>query len=464
MKKVLFVACSALFFAVNIICGAAENGVYDVSGKLELFYDDFLIANKQDLTFVQHSPRECTAAPGKPNGYYGAIFHDGTQYRYYYRNTDNVYSGKKYNGHPGEYLGVTFSKDGINWQEKDLKLFPGKPVPPGAVWYGNGFTHNLMPFFDRNPQCTPDKRFKAVSGVRETAGLFAFYSADGINWKHYDAKNPIFKYEPKKYGGHFIDSQNAVFYSEYEKCYVMYPRVWKTADGLQKVRSFGKTTSKDFRNWSKIEFLKVNEPGEHLYISGLHPYFRAPHYYIGAATRYFGNRGSATDVVLIFSRHGKGIQRPVKTAWIKPGLDASRWLNRSNYITLGMFQASESELVFYHSVKSLYYKLRLDGFVSLSAGAKEGTFETKTLHRTSGGLEINLSTSAGGSFALEVCDENGKPLPGYTFADFGEFYGDKISYKPTWKGKTFADIPGGKFKLRIKMKECDLYSMNFTAR
>ena len=59
----------------------------------------------------------------------------------------------------------------------------------------------------------------------------------------------------------------------------------------------------------------------------------------------------------------------------------------------------------------------MNGFVSLSAGAKEGTFETKTLYRTSGWLEINLSTSV-----------------------------------------------GGKFKLRIKIKECDLYSMNFTAR
>lgn len=84
------------------------------------------------------------------------------------------------------------------------------------------------------------------------------------------------------------------------------------------LRSFAKAVSKDFIHWSKLEFLKVNRKNEHLYISGLAPYARAPQYYTGIATRYFGDRGSATDTVLLFSRGGKGIIRPSLEAWSRP--------------------------------------------------------------------------------------------------------------------------------------------------
>ena len=107
------------------------------------------------------------------------------------------------------------------------------------------------------------------------------------------------------------------------------------------------------------------------------------------------------------------------------------------------------------------YRLRTDGFVSVSAGSETGTLLTKVLNRQHGNLELNLSTSAGGSFALEVCDELGNAVEGYTFADFGEFYGDRIAFVPQWKDKKFSDLPPGKFRLRMKLKECDIFSITF---
>ena len=285
--------------------------IYDVSGKRELLIDDFLFESKRAVGFKQHSPVELPCDQGKPIGHYNTILRkpDGT-YLYYFRGVDGVYKGKMFNNHPGEYIGVSTSRDGIKWEAPDFKFFPGKAVPGNAIIYGgNAVSHNFVPFYDTNPECKPHERYKAVAGVRETKGLFAYYSADGINWNLY-SKTPVMAYEPGKTGGHMLDSQNVVFYSETEKCYVMYIRVWKTADGLKKVRSFAKVTSKDFLNWSEIEFLRVNRKGEHLYVSGLAPYARAPQYYAGVATRYFGNRGSATDMVLLFSRNGKGVIRP----------------------------------------------------------------------------------------------------------------------------------------------------------
>ena len=259
-----------------------------------------------------------------------------------------------------------------------------------------------------------------------------------------------------------LDSQNVVFYSACEKSYVMYIRVWKTADGMEGLRSFAKVTSKDFINWSEPEFLKVNLKGEHLYVSGLAPYSRAPHIYVGAATRYFGNRGSATDITMLFSRNGKGIARPCPGAWIRPGLDKERWLNRMNYIAWGIIQNGDNELIMYHNRKNLMYKFRTDGFLSLSSnGLNTGTAMTRVLSRDGGGIELNLSSSAGGFIQLEVCDETGIPMPGYAFKDMKPFWGDSIKWEPDWNGKSFSQLKAKTFRLHIKFKECDIYSVNF---
>lgn len=442
------------------------DNVYDVTGKRELFIDDFLIESKRGVSIKQHTPVELPSCSGKPEGYYTTILRkpDGT-YLCYYRGVDGVYKGRMYNNHPGEYVGVSTSRDGVKWETPDFKLFPGEAVPGNTIFYkGNAITHNFVPFYDTNPECKAAERYKAVAGVRETKGLFAYYSADGINWKMY-GNAPVIKYEPGKTGGHMLDSQNAVFYSAEEKCYVMYIRVWKTADGLTKLRSFAKVVSKDFLNWSEPEFLKVNRKGEHIYVSGLLPYARAPHYYAGAATRYFGNRGSATDVVLLFSRRGQGIIRPSYEAWVRPGLDPERWLNRMNYLALGIVQETPETMLLYHNRKKLMYRVRTDGFVSLNAGITTGRVTTRVLFRRGGNVEFNVATSAGGGFRVEVCDENGKAVPGYRFKDMKEFFGDKIAFTPQWKGgKTLADLPGGKFRLNLHLKECDLYSVAFTEK
>ena len=44
--------------------------------------------------------------------------------------------------------------------------------------------------------------------------------------------------------------------------------------------------------------LKANFPGEHLYTTQTHPYFRAPHLYIALPTRFHPERGESTDILL----------------------------------------------------------------------------------------------------------------------------------------------------------------------
>lgn len=438
------------------------NAVYDITGKRELMIDDFLLETKRSVNFKQHTPVELPSDPGKPVGHYNTLLQkpDGS-FLYYFRGTHDLYKGETFNNHPGEFVGIAESRDGLKWHMPDLRLFPGEPVPCNALFFGKEIiTHNFAPFYDTHPDCAPCERYKAVAGVRETNGLFGYVSEDAKKWRLI-RETPLILYEPHKTGGHMLDSLNVPFYSETEKCYVMYIRVWKTADGMERIRSFAKVTSPDFLHWSAPEFLKVNCKNEHLYACGLLPYRRAPQYYVGAATRYFGARGSASDNVLLFSRNGRGIIRPSLEAWIRPGSDPSRWLNRMNYITWGILQETPETMIFYHNCKRLMFRLRTDGFVSLNAGFRQGSFLTRCLKCRKGEPEFNLSTSAGGSFQLEVCNEEGTPCPGYSFADMEPFYGDSIAFVPTWKGKTFSQLSAGTFRLRVRMKECDLYSLAF---
>ena len=323
------------------------------------------------------------------------------------------------------------------------------------------FTHNFVPIYDDRPGVPADERYKAVSGILQTGGLYTFHSADGIVWKRYD-DFPAVKYDALALGGHALDSQNVAFYSEVEKRFVLYFRVWRTADGRKGLRSFAKAVSADFRRWSEPELLNPNRENEHLYVSGLRPYERAPQYYIGAATRFFQQRGAATDVTLIFSREGRGIQRPFPGAWIVPGLDPVRWGNRSNYIAWGMVQTSKEELSLYHGHQPIRFTLRTDVFTSLAAGVDPGECLTKVLKGDFMRIELNLATSAAGAFQLELCDPAGKALDGFTFADFGEFYGDTVDLEAKWGDKELpAGVLASGFRLRIRMTECDLYSIAF---
>ena len=92
---------------------------------------------------------------------------------------------------------------------------------------------------------------------------------------------------------------------------------------------------------------------------------------------------------------------------------------------------------------------------------KTGSVLTNVLYRSGGSLEFNLSTSAGGFFQVEICDGNGNPVPGFTFSEMKPFWGDSIRWEPEWNRKKFSSLPPMKFRLHVKMRECDVFSVNF---
>jgi hypothetical protein len=106
--------------------------------------------------------------------------------------------------------------------------------------------------------------------------------------------------------------------------------------------------------------------------------------------------------------------------------------------------------------------LRLDGFVSLRAGDREAVITTRPLVLQGRELVVNADCPRG-ALTVEVLDEDGKPLQGYTRKDADRFTGDAVRHVATWKGGAdVSPLAGKTVRLRFYLRDGDLYS--FAAR
>ena len=435
---------------------SATESAVDIGQRRELFVGRQLVDRMENVSFRLHEPVPQPRPTNPLPIVYGTVIKDGDLYRGYYRAVRNGHTGKRFDGHPGEITCYAESRDGNEWSYPQLNVFDIEgPQGRNVIWDGkNMCSHNFSPFLDAHPNAPGEHRFKALAGVHAGGGLFAFSSADGIHWKLLQ-ETPVVTSQ-----GFAFDSQNVSFWSVTEQSYVCYYRSWNTPHG--NLRTISRITSRDFIHWSKPIALNPNVPKEHLYTSLTQPYFRAPHIYIATPTRFRPDRGSSTDILFMSSRAGStAYDRLFTEAFIRPGLAANRWGNRSNYVALNVTPTSPEEMSIYHK-DGRRYTLRTDGFISVRAGVKAGELLTKPLTFSGSQLTINFSTSAAGSMKVELQDISGKSAPGFTLADCKTLVGDKIEQVIEWKGNAhLADLAGTPVRLRFEMIECDLYSFRF---
>ncbi|HAW32268.1 MAG TPA: hypothetical protein DCY03_29865, partial [Planctomycetaceae bacterium] len=108
------------------------------------------------------------------------------------------------------------------------------------------------------------------------------------------------------------------------------------------------------------------------------------------------------------------------------------------------------------------YTMRIDGFVSINAPLKGGEITTKPITFTGKELKLNFSSSAAGGILVELQTPEGKPIAGFTEADCSELFGDTISRAVHWKnGTDVSSLAGKPVRLKIKLKDADLYSFKF---
>lgn len=458
---------------------ARAGEVIDIGDRRELCVDGHLIARLQGarMTLGVPQPREIVLTFDQPwegiySGY-ATVLQAGDGYRLYYRGLPAARHSLD-----TEVTCVAESKDGVVWTKPKLGIFEVQGSRDNNVILArHRACHNFAPFVDTNPQAPADQRFKALGGTG-APGLLALVSPDGIHWSQLQEEPVITK-------GAF-DSQNNAFWSESERRYVCYFRVFR--DG---VRWIARTCSEDFIHWSEPIDLELDgKPRQHLYTNQIVPYVRAPHIYLGLPTRFFPGRrvlteqearqigtpttwgyaNDCTDILLCSARGGSELKRLFLEAFIRPGLDLRNWTSRANYAARGIVQTGPTELSIYVIQNAGYptihlrrYTLRPDGFVSVQAPYSGGEMLTKPITFSGNRLTINCGTSAAGSLKVEIQTPDGHPIEGFTCADCQEIIGDRIEHTVHWKqGDDLSRLAGKPVCLRFVMSDADLYSFRFT--
>ena len=106
-------------------------------------------------------------------------------------------------------------------------------------------------------------------------------------------------------------------------------------------------------------------------------------------------------------------------------------------------------------------KLRLDGFVSVDAGAAEGTLTTKPFVFGGSKLVINANAKSG-QIAVEILNADSKPLTGFSKRDCDPVQVDEIRHTITWNGKSdVTGVAGRSIKLKFYLKNAKLFSFMF---
>lgn len=493
-----------------------DAGAITISDRRELFVESTLIdrlVGDADLRLHHPVAREIVLEHDEPwegtgSGYH-SVFRDGDLYRMYYKAWHIEVKGKKFitNRHP-LYCCYAESDDGIHWRKPELGIheFEGSKANNITIvsgTYGDLKADSGHPavFLDGNPKATPEGKYKAILRSSGKAGLLVFQSADGINWSPL-SKEPLFQ------GVGAFDSQNLAFWDPTIEKYRAYWRafgagvtnekVWKPG-GVRLIRT---SISDNLLNWTPHQDLVYeNSPVEHLYTNQVKPYHRAPHILIGFPTRYIERGASAsmsalpdtkdrenraeanerygyaiTEGLMMASRDGVNFKR-WNEAFLRPGEERTgTWHYGAQYLAWHVVETKSSlpgaanDLSFYatesywHGKGSALrrYSLRLDGFVSANAGWEGGEIITKPIIFEGDQLSLNFASSAAGGVRVEIQDESGKPIAGFSEADCPPQFGDSVDRIVHWKrGADVSELSGQTVRIRFFLKDADLYSYQF---
>lgn len=466
-----------------------------IGSRRELFVDRFLLETLKGTELRLQVPRDEGIAlkfdapwEGGFSGYVSVV-KIGDKLRAYYRGKPIANK----DGSDDESTCCAESADGVHWTRPDVGIYEANGTKKNNIvlMKASQATHNFAPFYDEHAGVPADEKFKALGGTMQGGGLIAWKSADGFRWEKL-AEQPVITQAmvPYKY---MFDSMNVPFWSEEEKKYLAYYRVFEGG-----IRRIVRSESADFIKWSPPVLMEYRNPEmeapiEHLYTNQTHPYFRAPHLYVAIAARFMPGRRVLTDeqakainvnpgyfkdtsdAIFMTTRAADDAasigfyDRTFLEGFIKGGIGAQNWVSRTNYPARTVVQTGPSEMSLY--VNQDYaqptahlrrYSLRLDGFSSLHCGYAGGHAITKPFTFEGRELSLNFSTSAAGGVKIGFEDTAGKTIPGFTIDDAVTQIGNEIDRRVTWKSGTDVSALAGKaVRMRMSMKDADVFAFQF---
>lgn len=443
--------------------------------RIELLVDRYLIDQSDNLTFRTQPPKDCGCViafsqPWEcPGSLSMTVLDDGKQIKQYYRGFPSVQNDAS----DRQTSCLSVSDDGLNFTPYPVNEISYDGITENNIIRMDTFCHNFAPFYDTNPACKPDERYKAIGGIIDQGGIHVFASPDGIHW-HLLVDGPVIT------KGAF-DSMNMAFWSPADGLYHCYSRfcyipgeengnkfAYNVVGNLRAIQS---CTSEDFIHWTDPVPNEYAEgcPIDELYTNAARPVPGAEHIMISIPMRFHAYRkklqefngntwGSdgVSDAVLMTSRDGVHWDRSVKDAWLSGDVEEDREWTQRNFITAGGIIERDDKFYFYVEKHYMWddggiwaYSMPKYRLMSLYADGDGGSFVTKPLHFESDTISLNYRTSAYGYIRVTVRDMDGTTL--YTS---DEIYGNELSHTLIFEGLT-----GKEGTLLVEMKEANLYAI-----
>jgi hypothetical protein len=360
----------------------------------------------------------------------------------------------------------------------------------------------------------------SVDEGQEYAGLHVAFSPDGIRWtKH--AKGPlnrtaygvrgiqpllvgesVIKEVPaaggkvKKFWNFPFTTSDAadVIFDPQRQVFSIYGKLWINGpDGsVGWKHAMARIDSPDFLTWSKPEFLVAPDDLDPPYVE----FHTSPVFFHQG--RYFClnqilNRaeGGRIDIELMTSSDGDRWERPFRSPYFLPHGAEGEFDSRSIFTNATPVVLND-EIRFYYGAysggaigggKSLESNeqqsgiglatLPLDRFAGIRPVAKSeqptlkkplehiGQITLKPLDFAGCG-QITLNANAeGGIVRPELLNDDGFRVPGFTKDDAIPLRGDSLRHKMEWRAKSLADLPAGRYHLRLHLDKAEVFAVSF---
>lgn len=471
-----------MIWLLGLILGA---GPIDVADQKQLFIDRKFIAESDRIQLVTNPAQKIGLIldeDGKPlAGHISRVFDDN--------GTAKLYLG-------ADSVEQLESADGIHFRRTGIRV-------------GGGiFTTLFLDHHDPDPK-RRYKVFYVKAGAKfdpEVDGVFAGYSADGIQFTEVGRVLPFYTDNPSivqwddKLGKYTIFTRSFDYHSENQR------RIGRiVVDDPLKPWPYRKTDhDRMFLGMENVETVlsadKDDNPHSDIYYNAtsIYPWAAETQLMFTAQFRHFSPQRNPAikaptpgqwedfgmlEIQLAVSRDGVKWDRPTREPYFPTGLadEWDRWyavmapgiIRRGNY--LYQYYNSSGRLHDSAILRPEYEKLvtqqgglgivrqRLDGFVSADADYKGGWLRTPVITFTGNTLRLNIDTGSMGTAFVELQDAEGKPLPGFALSDCEEIGGNFIDQRVYWKGKSdLSSLSGKPVRVQINMTRGKLYAFQFS--
>jgi HEAT repeat protein len=486
--------------------GAGQIGAAQIGSSKQLFVDDLITADlggaQRRLHRFTKDPRNPVLEQEFPWERQGTVsFVSSVHYDPQSRLFVSWYHSLLGPEHaaPGE-LGrtplIAYSADGVHWRRPRIGL-----REYGGSKLNNivGTSNNIVPIPDADD---PARRYASYKYHPEFNALAVAYSPDGIGgWSEFKpvcggGKDVVTACRDPLGGGYFAFMKWRLGTWARRSAWAAWGR---TPDAMTRgpiniTADLDDDRGSAARIARALPALDYFQPSQfHTEIYEVTPFIYEGHYF-GLPVRFdVSGRGGAnvdgpTDMGLIVSRDKQG-----KDGWRRPGgilepvLELGRWGEWDSGQLYGpnTVQVVDDQIVLFYTGACFGHEpegsrsdgggnpayraavgratLRLDGLVSLRVDAGEATPVTKPLVFGGSQLQINASCREG-SLRVELLDQAGAPIAGFTRDECDAFTGDALRHVVTWRGRNdVSALAGRPVQVRFVLRRGDLYAFQFGA-